>query len=181
LAILLDGAGPSDAELRVMIPRIFPRCFLVLLLGFTYVEYGWTQSAAEYGSVTSKSTATAAGAKLSKPDMAPPAGQSQSAHLPIRTGESVAAANVRALQERAGPDATKLSLRSVPDRAQVWVNERFVGATPLDLMLAPGRYRLEMRGAGLERGRQEVEVLPKQSRVVVLSLTPRYPKKVSLH
>jgi len=165
-----------------MVWRILSRCFLVVVLGLAGVACARAQAGAEYGSATAKVAATASGAKLPKPDLAAPTsgGQRQSAHLPIQTGESVAAANVRNLQEHAGPDAAKLSLESVPDHVQVSVNGFFVGLTPLHLALAPGRYRVEMRGAGLESGRQEVEVLPKQSRRVVLTLAPRYPKKISL-
>lgn len=165
-----------------MVLGMLSRCFLVLVLGLACAEYARAQAGAEYGSATAKAAATAAGARLPKPDLAAPAsgGQPQSAHLPIQTGESVAAANVRKLQEHAGPDAAKLSLESAPDHVQVSVNGLFVGVTPLHLTLAPGRYRVEMRGAGLELGREEVEVLPKQSRQVVLALAPRYPKKISL-
>ncbi len=82
----------------------------------------------------------------------------------------MAAANLKSLQEHAGPDAANLSLESVPDRPQVLVNGLFVGATPLKLTLVPGRYRVEMRGAGLESGRQEVELVPKQGQSKVAGL-----------
>lgn len=165
-----------------MVLRLFLRCLVVFFLGLACAACAWAQAGAEYGSATAKAGATAAGAKLPKPNLTPPAtsGQPQSAHLPIQTGESVAAGNVRSLQEHAGPDAAKLSLQSVPDHAQVWLNGLFVGATPLNLTLAPGRYRVEMRSAAKESGRQEIELVPKQSRQVAMTLAPRYPKKISL-
>jgi len=158
------------------------RCLLVFFLGLACAACAWAQAAAEYGSATAKAGATAAGAKLPKPNLNPPApsGQPQSAHLPIQTGESVAAANVLRLEQHAGPDAAKLSLQSVPDRAQVWVDGLFVGAAPLNLTLAPGRHRVEMRSPAKESGRQEIELVPKQSRQVALTLASRYPKKISL-
>jgi len=140
------------------------------------------QSAAEYGSSVSRSGGAAAGAKVVKPELPQPAtaAASASAHMPVRAGESVAAANGRTLQQRAGPDGAKVSLRSVPDRAQVWIDGLFVGATPLDLTLAPGRHLVEMRGATSEMVRQQIELQPKQSREVLSTLKPRYPDKVSV-
>ncbi len=140
------------------------------------------QSAAEYGSSVSRSGGAAAGAKVVKPDVPQPAtaGASSSVHMPVRTGEAVAGANCRTLQQRAGPDGAKVALRSVPDHAQVWIDGLFVGAAPLDLTLAPGRHLVEMRGSTSEMVRQQIELQPKQSREVLSTLKPRYPDKVSL-
>lgn len=156
-------------------------CLVVLLLGLACANYARAQATAEYGAATSKAGVAASGAKLPKPDLNPPdaSGPPPSAHLPIQTGESVAA-NFKSLQEHAGPDAANLSLESVPDHAQVLVNGLYLGATPVKLTLAPGRYRVEMRGAGLEPVRQEVELVPKQGRRVTLTLPSRYPRKISL-
>jgi len=139
----------------------------------------FAQAAAEYGSVTSKAAAAAAKAKPLAPSLTPPA-QPPSAHLPVQSAEAAAVANCRALKERAGPDAAKLSLRSVPDHAQVWIDTLFVGATPLELAVAPGTHQLEMRGVGMESARQKVELLPKQSLQVTVSLKPYYRNKISL-
>ncbi len=140
------------------------------------------QSVAEYGSSVSRSGGAAAGAKVVKPDLPQPAtaAASSSAHMPVRTGESVAGANCRTLQQRAGADGAKVALRSLPDHAQVWIDGLFVGATPLDLTLAPGRHLVEMRDATSEMVRQQIELQPKQSREVLSTLKPRYPDKVSL-
>src|SRR5215471_1756499 len=161
--------------------RRFLGCFLVLVLGLACAHYARAQGTAEYGAATSKAGITASSAKLPKPDVNPPAtsGPPPSAHLPIQSGQSVAA-NFKSLQERAGPDAANLTLESVPDHSQVLVNGLYLGATPVKLTLAPGRYRVEMRGAGVEPVRQEVELTPKQARRVSLTLAPRYPRKISL-
>jgi len=157
-------------------------CPLMVLLGSIVVSCAQAQSAAEYGSVVSRSGGAAAGAKVVKPEAPQPAtaATSSSAHMPVRTGESVAGANCRTLQQRAGPDGAKVALRSVPDHAQVWIDGLFVGATPLDLTLAPGRHLVEMRDATSEMVRQQIELQPKQSREVLSTLKPRYPDKVSL-
>jgi len=162
----------------MLLQRCLPAAFLVMV----GVASAWGQAAAEYGSVTSNAGATAASTRLVKPSIpsSAPAATSPSSHIPARTGEATEVANRRALEEHAGPDAAKLSLRSAPDHAQVWIDGQFVGFTPLELALAPGRYQVEMQGARMEWGRQQLELLSKQSRVVVVSLQPRYPKKVAL-
>ncbi len=152
------------------------RFLLGLLLGLMGSVCAFAQAAAEYGSVTSKAAAAAAKAK----PLAPAPAQPPSAHLPVQSSESAATANCRALKERAGPDAARLALRSVPDHAQVWIDTMFVGATPLDLTVAPGTHQLEVRGVGMESSRQKVELLPKQSLQVTVSLKPYYRNKISL-
>ena len=153
------------------------RLLLGLLLGLTGSVCAFAQAAAEYGSLTSKAAAAAAKAKPLALNPTPPA-QPPSAHLPVQSAEAAAVANCRALKEHAGPDAAKLSLRSVPDHAQVWIDTRFVGTTPLDLTVAPGT--LEVRGAGMESARQKVELPPKQTLQVTVSLKPYYRNKISL-
>lgn len=157
-------------------------CSLVVFLGLIAVSYAQAQSSAEYGSVVSRSGGAAAGAKVVKPEAPQPAigAAPASAHMPVRTGEAVAAANCRTLQERAGAEGAKVALRSTPDRAQVWMDGLFVGSTPLELTLAPGRHQVEMREATTEMSRQTVELQPKQSREVSLTLKLLYPHKISL-
>ena len=155
------------------------RVLLGLLLGLTGSVCAFAQAAAEYGSVTSKAAAAAAKTKPLALNPTPPA-QPPSPHLPVQSAETAAAANFRALKEHAGPDAAKLSLRSVPDHAQVWIDTRFVGTTPLDLTVAPGTHQLEVRGAGMESARQKVELPPKQTLQVTVSLKPYYRNKITL-
>lgn len=101
-------------------------------------------------------------------------------HLVLRKAESPAEANRRALEGRAGKDAAKLMLRSVPDKARTLVDGELVGVTPLLLVLAPGRYKVEMEGSRLEHGEKSVDLLPREMRRIVLSLDPRYPERVRL-
>lgn len=160
----------------------FPRCLLVLVFGLMGVTGARGQAAAEYGSTTAKSAATAAGVKPPKPSVdVPTVGQPGSAHLPIQNGEKVAAANRRAFEELAGSEAAKVSLGSVPVRAQVWVDGKFVGTAPLELTLAPGPHHVEMRSPGMEWARQDLRLVPKQTQQVVLSLKPRYSQRITLH
>lgn len=157
-------------------------CSLVVLLGSIVVSCAQAQSSAEYGSMVSRSGGAAAGAKVVKPEAPQPAigAAASSVHMPVRTGEAAATANCRTLQERAGPEGAKVALRSTPDHAQVWIDGLFVGSTPLELTLAPGRHQVEMREATTEMSRQTVELQPKQSREVSSTLKLLYPNRISL-
>jgi hypothetical protein len=94
---------------------------------------------------------------------------------------AVEAANRKALEDEAGRNAGKLMLRSVPDKSPVLINGKPVGKTPLLLIVRPGVYVVEMEGgprAGY--GRQQVDLLPKENREVLIKLQPRYPAYVRL-
>jgi PEGA domain len=87
-------------------------------------------------------------------------------------------ANRQALESRAGKDAGKLMLRSVPNRAYVRIDAKMVGRTPLLLVVPPGRYKLEMNGTRMEHAERQVDLLPRETREYSLTLTPRYPTEV---
>jgi len=151
------------------------------------------QAAAEYGSLASSAAAAGARAKApspgivfpgAKPSAAAPKAASRSSRsmepLTLPTGPSAATLNCNALRERAGSDAAKLSVRSVPDRSMVWVDGLFVGTTPMELELAPGAHRVEVDGTGMKIHRQTIELSPKQSQELVVQLEPRYQTKIVL-
>lgn len=106
--------------------------------------------------------------------------QTPSAHLPLRDVEDVMGGNRRALEARAGKDAAKMMLRSQPDGAWVFINGKGVGKTPLLLILAPGVYRVEMHIAQRESSQKQVDLLPKETREVLLSLAARYPNRIEV-
>lgn len=161
-----------------MLSRL-PRCVLVFILGLIGVAGARAQGTAEYGSTAAKTAATAAAAKPPKPGVEAPA-LAPPGHLPIQDSEKVAADNRRALEELAGSDAGKVSLGSTPVGAQVWMDGKFVGTAPVELTLAPGLHRVEMRSPGREWARQDFRVLPKRAQQVVLSLKPRYSRNITL-
>lgn len=147
------------------------------------------QAATEYGHVATGSSAGATG--LSKkinsalsPDKTPaskPAAGKQPA-MDTVTEDSREDANRRALEQRAGQNAAKLSLKSVPARAVVRIDGKPVGLTPLQISLAPGAYKIEMEGPRMEFGKQEVTLGAKQTREIQLPLSgaPRYPSRITL-
>jgi len=108
------------------------------------------------------------------------AGKTASVQQPMRTVVDAVAANRRALEARAGKDAAKLMLRSVPNRASVWIEGKEVGITPLQLIVAPGVYKVEMKGRQMDFGRKQVDLHPKETREVLVTLESRYPSHVEL-
>ena len=91
------------------------------------------------------------------------------------------ATNRRALEDEAGKNAAKLMLRSVPDKSSVRIGGKPVGKTPLLLIVHPGVYVIEMEGGPrLGYSRQQVDLLPKETREVVMDLKPRYPASVHM-
>ncbi len=156
-----------------------PLCLLV----FSTSGQVQAQSTAEYAGATSASAGVSAKKYTAEISIAPTTEvqpQSKSPHLPLREGPLPEFANRRALQERAGKDAAKLLLRSEPSGAQVWIDGGFVGNSPMLLLLAPGKYRIVMRGQRQEFAERVVGLLPRETRELVLPLTLRYPTRFSL-
>jgi hypothetical protein len=141
------------------------------------------QAAAEYGGAASASATTTTAAKKSVMVPAPgkPAAPPASPHLVIPTGPPPETVNREALEHRAGKDAAKLLLRSTPSPAQAWVDGAFVGNTPMLLIVAPGKYKVEVKGQRLESAQQTVGLLPRETREVVFKMTVLYPTTVSIH
>lgn len=103
---------------------------------------------------------------------------SGSPHLIASGAPPVQETNVRELQAKAGKDAGKVLLRATPAASQIWVNGKIVGKTPLLLVLAPGKYEVEMRGLRGESGKSVIDLLPRETREVQLKLQSLYPARV---
>jgi hypothetical protein len=137
------------------------------------------QAAAEAAGATSVSATAASQAKPPKFSTVPGTdAQSKSAHVPLPVGPPPEVVNRRNLEKQAGPDAAKLLLRSDPVGSQVWINSQFVGSTPMLLVLAPGKYQLELRGPRQEFASRTVALLPRETRDIATTLTAHYPTKV---
>jgi PEGA domain len=86
--------------------------------------------------------------------------------------------NRKELEENAGPNGGKLLLRSVPDGADIFINGRLVGQTPMLLVVAPGKYKIDMRGPRQEFGTRTIGLVPRDTQTVVIDLKQRYPSQV---
>jgi hypothetical protein len=157
---------------------VLPVCLLVLL--------GCAAASAQSSTENSgQSSATPAAVSVqAKPDaQTTPATTAQDPakpqHLAAPLGPPSDVVNRQALEHHAGKNACKLLLRSTPSTAQVFVDGAFVGSSPLELVIAPGKYQIEMRGQRLDSARRLVDLLPRETREVALSLTARYPTHVT--
>jgi hypothetical protein len=158
---------------------LFPACLVVLLC----CTPSSAQSAAEYSGASSVAATTTASQPKppgwSATSSAADANKSQ--HVAAPAGPAPEIVNRQALEQHAGKDACKLLLRSVPSAAQVFVDGAFVGNSPMLLVLSPGKYQIEMRGRRQEFAERSVDLLPRETREVALSLTTRYPTRVTTH
>ena len=102
-----------------------------------------------------------------------------STHVIASSGPPPQETNVRNFQMHAGKDAGKVLLRAAPVEAQIWVNGKIVGKTPMLLVLAPGKYQVEMRGARGETGSSTVDLLPRETRELQVKLQQLYPGRVT--
>jgi hypothetical protein len=139
------------------------------------------QAVAEYAGATSGVSAGVHGAKEIKLPSSSAGKKAVALHLPARPLEaSPELKHRRELEEQAGEKAAKVLLRSVPSRAQVWIDGKLVGRTPLLLILAPRRYQVEMRGPRMAAAHREMDLLPEETQEVVFPLVERYPTEVRL-
>jgi len=159
-------------------------CNVMMLLGlFGLSPHGArAQDVAESAAMNSYSTIAAQSAKSPSPPltMTSPVKQSTSPHLMARTGPPPEEVNRKEFQDNAGENAGKLLLRSVPSGADIFINELLVGRTPLLMVIAPGKYTIDMRGPRQESGRSTVGVVPKETQTIVINLNPRYPTSISI-
>ena len=148
------------------------------VVGATFAAGAHAQAIAEVAGTTSvAASATAAAKPVVMPNL-PGAAATTSQHLIASGAPPAQETNVRDLQARAGKDAGKVLLRATPAAAQIWLNGKIVGKTPLLLVLAPGKYQVEMRGARGETGTSTIDLLPRETRDVQLKLQSLYPARV---
>ncbi len=105
----------------------------------------------------------------------------RSGYEPLRTTVTIQAGQVTRLNlalVATPPPTGVLSVDSTPRGAQVLVNGRQVGTTPLDLTLNPGRYTLELRRSGYSPFRTTVVIQPGRTTrlsIALVSLAPPPP------
>jgi hypothetical protein len=139
------------------------------------------QAVAEAAGATSVSSAVAGSAKGATMPKFPgtASAAASSPHLVVSPGPAPEETNRKALEERAGKDAAKLLLRGAPVQAQIWVDGKLVGKTPLLLVLSPGKYQIEMRGSRGQTGKCSVDLLPRETREMTVKLELLYPGRVT--
>jgi len=152
---------------------------VTVLLGSAFCNAAQAQAVAEAAGATSVSATATGAAKPAMVPKLPAAAGSGSQHLIASDGPPPQETNIREFQAHAGKDAGKILLRATPSEAQIWVNVKIVGKTPLLLVLAPGKYEVEMRGARGESGKSTVDLLPRETRELQVKLRSFYPARVT--
>jgi len=137
------------------------------------------QAVAEAAATTSTTSTAVHATKVPTFNVAVPTGQS-SPHLMARTGPPPEEVNRKDFEDNAGDKAGKLLLRSEPSGAQIFLNDLLVGRTPLLIMVAPGKYKIEMRGARQSSGQKTIGVMSKETQTVVIKLNEVYPSSITL-
>ena len=177
MAANVSGASPKSA--------FCAPALVGALLCFAFANQVRGQAAAEAAGATSVSAAATSSMKAVQMPKIPGANQAgtspaSSPHLIATSSLPGPETNLRDLQAHAGKDAGKILLRATPIDAQIWVNGKIVGKTPMLLVLAPGKYNVEMRGARGETGKSSVDLLPRETRELVVKLQVLYPGHVTV-
>jgi len=87
----------------------------------------------------------------------------------VNPGQTV---NINATLERTRPSTGTLVVNSSPQGAQVYVDGRFVGNTPLSIGINPGRADIEVRLDGYDTFRTSVVIAPGQTTTINAGLNP---------
>jgi PEGA domain len=167
-------------KLVVLLPAAI---FVFLCCAFANPVLG--QAVAEAAGANSVSAGVASSAKPITMPKFPATGAgsssspSSSPHLITSVGPPPDETNRKSLEASAGKDAGKLLLRATPVEGQIWVNGKIVGKTPLLLLLAPGKYQIEMRGSRGQTGKRSVDLLPHETRELAVKLDQLYPGRVT--
>jgi len=140
----------------------------------------WGQAITEYAGQVASAGAAGVGVKQSDILISPSGVGPDDITLPARSGPPPEVVNRRAFEQQAGKAAAKLLVRSVPTNARVWLDGKFVGRTPLLLLVPPGKHQVLMRGDREEQGEAQVSALAQETRDVELRLMERYPTTISL-
>ena len=164
-----------ENKLAVLLPAL-----AFLLLSSAFASSACSQAVAEAAGATSVSAAATSSVKpVTMPKLPVASAGTSSPHLVASSGPAPEDTNRKTLEAHAGKDASKLLLRTTSVEAQIWVDGKIVGKTPMLLVLAPGKYQIEMRGARGQTGKRSVDLLPHETRELVVKLEQLYPGRIT--
>jgi PEGA domain-containing protein len=198
----LEHAEPVH-PLEVVRPLLSPLLQIVELSMLLILASSclYAQAAAEYGGATSGIAGSISRTnlmnKVAVPDLTANGGDKPSVIMsqPINDAganpnyifdsmkQGSVAENRKLLEEQAGKNAAKLMLRSTPTHADVKIDGKPVGKTPILLVLSPGQYDVAMNGPRMDHAEQNIDLLPNETREFLLPLKQLYPTtvKIELH
>lgn len=163
-----------------MINRVWKNRLMLSVLGLS-AHCVQAQTMAESAATNSGSSIATQGSKAPSLTMPSPEKQSASPHLLARNGPPPEELNRKEFEDHAGEKGGKLLLRSVPSGADIFIDGLIVGRTPLLMIMAPRKYKIDMRGTREDWGHASVGLMPKETRTVVINLSERYPAGISIH
>jgi hypothetical protein len=154
-------------------------CVFIMCLVSSLISHAHVQATSETAAARSVSGANSSEAKP-VPLSASPAESHPNGYTQLNAGSNptTATLNRQILGREAGRDAAKLLLRSEPSGAQAWIDGLFIGKTPVLLLLAPGKHRIEIYGPRQKFASRALELLPRETSDVAVKLTVRYPTNV---
>ena len=178
LSTLVISMAMLESSGKKMIISAWNLCAL-LLLSYVAPANSHGQAAAEAAGAMSSSAGVATGVTRSLPSSLP--GSTPGSYTPkpvVRESPPANVTNRQALEQKAGSDAAKLLLQSAPSDAAIYIGGMVVGRTPLLLIVAPGSYKVEMRGRREEFGEREIALSPNETQELMLPLKLRYPAAI---
>jgi PEGA domain len=167
--------------------RLMRRIHSVVVLGISLAMCAGSvraQDVAETALATSNSSTMAHGmkapsimAKFPRSSASPTKANTQ-AYMIAPSGPPIDQVNRKDFEDNAGPNAGKLLLRSIPTGADIFINDKLVGKTPMLMVVAPGKYKISMRGARQDDGEKVIGLMPKETQMVVITLKEKYPSEI---
>lgn len=169
-----------------MLLRTLRHCVVVSVFILTGAIAMHGQAAAEYGMAVGNSAGITTALKPPVPNVALPetaskAGPGAAAGVPGGTAETAAKTNRQFFQSHAGADAGQVAVHTVPDHTAAWIDGKFVGPTPLDLKLAPGRHQVLVRAPNMHEVVRDFDLNAKQTQSIDLPMKSSYQNQVIIH
>jgi hypothetical protein len=152
---------------------------LLMLMASLTASPCLAQATAEAAAATGAASVSAGSSKPAASAKAKPGPTAASTHLPASDAPAVDEVNRKNFEDDAGRNPAKLMLHSTPNGAQIFVNGLYVGHAPILLLLAPAKYKIEMRGSRQESGQRTITAVSGETQEVVVTLSSLYPGKVS--
>src|SRR5579864_2673387 len=169
-----------------MLIRALRHCVVLSIFIFTGAIAMHGQAAVEYGMAVGNSAGITTALKPPVPNLGLPettsdAGPGAAAGISGGTAESAAKANRQFFQSHSGPDAGQVAVHTVPDHAAAWIDGKFLGPTPLDLKLAPGRHQVLVRAPNMNDVVRHFDLNAKQTQSIDLPMKSSYQNQVVIH
>lgn len=144
------------------------------------------QAAAEYGAAagvsatTSSSSVSGLGAAIN--GAMNKAGHSISAGQPsgLASGPVSERANREWFAKQAGKAGAQLTIDATPAKSGVWVDSKYVGATPVTLTLPAGKHDLSLLGPRQQHAERQVEISSGKNQRLEIPLVALYPAAVTI-